>query len=149
MYDRLLIGLVGIILGMATAWFWQAHKYDARIAETARAQAVALATANAEALKQTTELQRKKDAALKLAQDRATANANAAATARAESDSLRTQLASAGVQLSGASCASVRDYTATLSVVFDQCQRSYQDLADKADGHASDARTLMESWPVK
>ena len=35
----------------------------------------------------------------------------------------------------------------TLAGLLDQCQQEYRAMAEVADGHASDARTLMEAWP--
>lgn len=41
-------------------------------------------------------------------------------------------------------CIATADAVATL---LDQCQQEYRAMAEVADGHASDARTLMEAWP--
>ena len=41
-------------------------------------------------------------------------------------------------------CIATADAVATL---LDQCQQEYRTMAEVADGHASDARTLMEAWP--
>ena len=35
----------------------------------------------------------------------------------------------------------------TLAALLDQCQTDYRAMAEVADGHANDARTLMEAWP--
>ena len=35
----------------------------------------------------------------------------------------------------------------TLAGLLDQCQQEYRGMAEVADGHANDARTLMEAWP--
>lgn len=37
--------------------------------------------------------------------------------------------------------------TRTLADVFGECQDRYRGLAEKADRHSSDSRTLMEAWP--
>ena len=72
-----------------------------------------------------------------------------ATVARAESVSLRSALAAARSALSSATADSVRNYAAALSVVFDQCVGAYQELASKADGHASDTQLIMSAWPTK
>jgi hypothetical protein len=36
---------------------------------------------------------------------------------------------------------------ATLSTLFTECSGRYQDVATKADRHASDVKTLQEAWP--
>lgn len=39
------------------------------------------------------------------------------------------------------------EYTNTLSELLQQCIHRYTDVAQKADGHASDAKLLSEAWP--
>jgi hypothetical protein len=70
-----------------------------------------------------------------------------AGRARAQSDSLRGELAATRLQLPGLTREAVNRYADAASVVFDECQRSYQDLAGKTDGHASDALMLDQAWP--
>ncbi len=35
----------------------------------------------------------------------------------------------------------------TLAVLFDQCQQEYRAMAEVADGHLEDTRTLIDAWP--
>lgn len=147
MPTHLIVGLLALALGAVPTWFWQANRYDTLIAKEAQTAAERLAKANQDALDKTVELQRKKDAALKAAEARAAALRAAAAGAAAESDGLRAQLAEARVQLSSSTCSSITRYADTLSQLFDQCQGQLVTLASKADGHASDVRTLLDSWP--
>jgi hypothetical protein len=93
-------------------------------------------------------MQRKKDDALRLAAKRAQENSAAAAAARAERDGLRNQINAATSALPTATCSSARDYAATATAVFEQCAAALEELATKADGHATDARTLTNSWPT-
>lgn len=72
----------------------------------------------------------------------------AADSARAQSDGLRNELNSTRDSLSRLTEAAVRKYADSASVVLDQCQRAYSDLAKNADGHASDALTLQQAWPT-
>lgn len=75
---------------------------------------------------------------------RARADADAA---RAELDGLRSDLAAGAAAASGESPAACAQRAAALSDVFGQCAARYRDLAERADRHADDARTLMDAWP--
>lgn len=91
-------------------------------------------------------LQKLKDEALNEANRIAQDNAKSAASARSELDRLRRQLASA-TDLSTASCPSTRQYATTLATVFGECATTISQLAEKADGHALDSRTLNGAFP--
>ena len=70
------------------------------------------------------------------------------AAARVVSDGLRDQNADATRRLAAASPAAILEYASTLNAVFDDCRAAYGDMAEKATGHANDAQTLIEAWPV-
>jgi hypothetical protein len=91
-------------------------------------------------------LQKLKDEALNEANKIAQKNAQAAASARSELDRLRKQIATAN-DLSTATCPSTRQYSATLATVFGECATRIGELAEKADGHALDSRTLNGAFP--
>ena len=97
-------------------------------------------------MREAARLQKLKDEALNEANKIAQQNAKAAASARTELDRLRRQLASAN-DLSTASCPSTRDYATTLAVVFGECATRIGELAEKADGHSLDSRTLNGAFP--
>ena len=42
----------------------------------------------------------------------------------------------------------VAEYATTVSELLAVCSRERTFYAEKADGHASDVRTLIEAWPV-
>lgn len=42
----------------------------------------------------------------------------------------------------------LRATTATLGTVFQDCAGRYRKMAENADGHANDVRTLSDAWPV-
>ena len=69
------------------------------------------------------------------------------ATLRVSADSLRDYLSAARGDLPSASCDSVRKHSATLNTVFEQCARRLEEVGKHAQGHASDALMLLESWP--
>lgn len=148
-YTHLAAAIGGAALAAVMAWQVQAWRYDAQIADTATQHAVALASANQKALDETIKMQRTKDGAIKAAEQRARTQAANAAVLRSERDGLRAQLAATTVLLPSASCSSVREYTATLNGLFDQCAGAFEDMAGKAAGHAADSRLILESWPQK
>lgn len=71
----------------------------------------------------------------------------AADNARSESERLRGDLAAIRGDLPKLTRDAVNRYADAASVVFDQCQRSYQDMAANADRLASDQQTLIDAWP--
>ena len=140
-----------IIGGVAVAAFSAGFmvngwRLNAQIAEIEAANSKAVAEATAKAMDD--RMQRKKDDALKQAQQAALANARSADAARAERDGLRDQLDTAASNLPGATCTAARDYGATATTILGECGAALEDLARKADGHALDARTLIQSWPT-
>jgi len=145
---KLAIAAAMLAAAFASGFAVQGWRKDAEIAAIEAANAAAVAAATAQAMEQTTEMQRKKDDALRLAAKRAQENAAAAAAARAERDGLRNQINTATSALPTATCASSRDYAATAAALFDQCAAALEELATKADGHATDSRTLTNSWPT-
>jgi hypothetical protein len=72
---------------------------------------------------------------------------DAAAAARAERDSVR-DASAAAVRTAQESAAACPERAAALGAVFDQCTARYEALAQRADRHASDVRTLIEAWPA-
>lgn len=71
----------------------------------------------------------------------------AADGARSELDRLRITIKKRSAAVT-ASPASAVDYSIAVSELFAECAGEYQALAGKADGHASDIRTMIEAWPV-
>lgn len=71
----------------------------------------------------------------------------AADGARSELDRLRGTIKKRSAAVS-ASPASAVDYSIASADVFGECAAELTALAGKADGHASDIRTMTEAWPV-
>lgn len=67
---------------------------------------------------------------------------------RTASDSLREQNANAARQLAAAPPTAVLEYATALGTVFNDCRAAYAGMVEKADGHASDVRTITQAWPV-
>ena len=149
LYTYAATAIVAGALAFGAGWQTQEWRYGKQIADTASQHAIAIASANQKALDDTIKMQRTKDEAIKAAQDRAKREATNAAAARSERDGLRAQLEAATVQLSSASCPSIRQYATTITGLFDQCAGAYQDMAGQAQGHAATVRLLIESWPSR
>jgi hypothetical protein len=106
----------------------------------------ATAAANIEARALEQQRQRRADEAAALAAARTTRIAADAARARGESAGLRDDLSA--VRLHAAqSIAAATATVAALSAVFESCTSEYLDVAQAADGHASDSLTLQQAWP--
>ena len=90
----------------------------------------------------------KYQAAINAARDRESGLRADLVAVRDAAASVRTQAAEAARRLAQAPAPAVLDYANTLGDVFAECSARYGEVAQAADGHASDARTLIEAWPV-
>lgn len=70
-----------------------------------------------------------------------------AAAVGKSSDSLRNTANAIRLGLPHATVEAARTAADAFTAVFSECQGRYGSLAEKADGHASDVRTLEEAWP--
>ena len=143
-YTHLIVALVTAL----AAWMFQDNRYAAEIAEIklTHSDAQFKAASNARTAEQ--EINTKYQGALNDARTREALLRNELGRVRTVSDGLRDQNADAARRLAAAPTAAVLEYASTLNTVFDDCRAAYGDMAEKATGHASDAQTLMEAWPV-
>jgi len=142
----LIAAAASLAIGLTTGWVTNGWRLNGKIDRMMAEHSQAIAKAGENAMAEAARLQKLKDDALNEANQTAQRNAAAAARARTELDRLRRQLANAP-SLSSATCASTRDYAATLATVFGECATRIGELAEKADGHAADSRTLERAWP--
>ena len=70
-----------------------------------------------------------------------------AAAVGKSSDSLRNTANAIRLGLPLATVEAARTAADAFATVFSECQGRYGALAEKADGHANDVRTLEEAWP--
>jgi hypothetical protein len=144
---RWLIGGL-LIAGAASAFGW--YRYS--LIQQGHAKAIAEVQSQAadqlkRAIEQSANLQEVKDEAIQNATIRAQKNASAAASTRSELGRLRQSVADRP-SVSGDSCAASVDRAAALGSVFGDCSTTLVGMAEKADGHASDAVTLFDAWPT-
>jgi hypothetical protein len=135
-----------LIIGVTAGWTANGWRLNGKIDRMMSEYSQAMAQAGQNAMLESARLQKLKDEALNEANRIAQKNALAATAARAELDRLRRQLATAN-DLSTSTCPSTRDYAATLATVFGECATRIGELAEKADGHAADSRTLEGAFP--
>jgi uncharacterized phage infection (PIP) family protein YhgE len=140
------VTLIAAALAFGGGWVTNGWRLNGKIDRMIAEHSQEMAKAGQNAMQEAARLQKIKDEALNEANRIAEQNKKAAAAARTELDRLRRQLASAN-DLSSATCPSTRDYAATLATVFGECASRISELAEKADGHAADSRTLESSFP--
>ena len=138
--------LIAAVIAFGGGWVTNGWRLNGKIDRMIAEHSQALATAGQNAMNEAARLQKLKDEALDEANKTAQRNATAAAAARTELERLRRQLASTP-SLSSATCASTRDYAATLATVFGECATRIGEMAKDADGHAADSATLERAWP--
>ena len=141
---------VSVVVGAWLAWVVQEIRIDGVKVElsTYRAQVEQQAIeARQAALKQKEQwIKEKEDAEQKAAEREATLRTErdrAIAGARRLRDDLTTLRARLPNAIPSA-CIATAD---ALAGLLDQCQQEYRAMAEIADGHANDVRTLMEAWP--
>jgi hypothetical protein len=141
--------LISALFGSLVAGYfaWADHQqdigYNKRVAEN-NAQTIKDVAA---ATKRTAELQAIKDKADKDAEDREAKLLADAGRARAESERLRSNITTIRASLPALTRDAVGKYADAASVVFDECQRKYIEVAEEVDRVYSERQTLIEAWP--
>ena len=135
-----------LAVGLLTGWTANGWRLNAKIDEMVLEHTQAVQVATQKAMDETTRMQGEKDAAVQKAVALAQRNMADASAARSERDRLRDDLVASRTTFAQATDTSLAQYTNTLSVVFEQCTREYSELAEKADGHATDAENLFTAW---
>lgn len=152
--------LIGAALAAAACfgagWTANGWRSDAEIESIKRAQAESISQGVRDALEITVSVQKRKDEALHAAMERGRALDAARAAADVERDGLRNELSAARADLSRNSSSPGTDNAdaagALLDILGEGIERLSSEgarIAAKADGHASDAKTLTDSWPTK
>ncbi len=142
----LLIAAVAVALGFAWNGFIKHEQnigYDKAVAE----YNVKLLAAKEAADKREQELSAQVQEAQANGLKREETIRTLAAAVGKSSDSLRNTANAIRLGLPHATVEAARTAADAFATVFSECQRRYADVAEKADGHASDVRTLEEAWP--
>lgn len=147
-YTHVAAVLLGAAIAATGTWSIQSWRLGSQIDALRAKHAQELAQAKDDALQAERAISVNYQGALNAARVRETSLRRDLAVAGAESDGLRAQLSDGARRIADAPHAAVTEYATATSELFADCSRSYQELAGKADGHASDVRTLREAWPV-
>ena len=135
-----------LAVGLLTGWTANGWRLNGKIDEMVLEHKQAVQVATQKAMDETTRMQGEKDAAVQKAAALAQRNMADASAARSERDRLRDDLVASRSTFAQATDTSLIEYTNTLSIVFEQCTKEYSELAEKADGHATDAENLFTAW---
>ena len=140
--------LIAALVAAAGVWAFQDARMDAAVADVRLEQsnermgAVSKARAEERAINSTYQ------GALNAARTREALLRTEIDHLHRVSDGLRDQSADATRRLAAAPPAAVLEYALAVNSVFNDCRAAYAGMVEKADGHASDVRTLREAWPV-
>lgn len=147
--------LLAAALASSLVWFFQEARLGAQLAEVQaessqyRAEVLAEKAAASERLRKVEgDFNAKYQAAVNAARDRERVLRADLVAVRDAVASVRAQASEAARRLAQAPAPAVLEYANTLGDVFAECSARYGEVAQAADGHASDARTLIEAWPV-
>ncbi|CAN7346091.1 hypothetical protein LJR074_001979 [Acidovorax sp. LjRoot74] len=144
----LLSSVIAAAVAAAAAWAFQDARYTADIAEMRLEHANDVLAATSREQAKQRAIDTKYQGALNAALSRQNSLRRDAAVAQRESDGLRAQLSDAARRIADAPPATVAEYATASSELLAVCSRERSEFAAKADGHASDVRTLLEAWPV-
>lgn len=140
-------GIVAL-LAAGAVWVFQDARWSADVADIRLSQTNEQTAAVSRARAEERAINKTYQEALNAARTRETSLRRDIDAARTESDSLREQLSYAARLIADAPPAAVAEYATTVGELLSVCSRERTFFAEKADGHASDVRTLIEAWPV-
>ena len=147
MTPRQIASLIGIVVLCFSVWKIQDWRYSSKIAGMEKQAAESTTIAVKAAMDKMQVDQKRKDDALAESNKRAQQNSLAASNALNAADGLRRELAAARADLSTATQQARDNYSAALETLLGECVRDYQEISEKADGHANDVKTLLDAWP--
>lgn len=136
---------VGAVIGVHQ---FLEHERDIGRNEVRAEYAVKLADAKEVARIREVELTTQRDEAVSHANERDQTIRTVAAGGAAASLGLRDTLAGIRNGVPSATIEALRQSTAALANVLTDCQGKYRGLAEIADRHASDSKTLSDGWPT-
>lgn len=146
-YTHAAAAIAAAALAAAGTWQVQAWRYGEQISKIVSGYADARLRAEADAREDENRITTRYIKAQNAAIQRTRTLKDDADAARTELSGLRDDNAAA-LRLSKNSPAACAQYATAVSGIFDQCAGEATDLAQKAGGHANDARTLNDGWPT-
>ena len=140
--------LIAALVAAAGMWVFQNARRDAAVAEVRLEQSNERMVAVSKARAEERAINSTYQGALNAARTREALLRTEIDHLHRVSDGLRDQSADAARRLAAAPPAAVLEYALAIDTVFNDCRAAYAGMVEKADGHASDVRTLREAWPV-
>ena len=144
--SSLAVGLL-LVLAFAAGWLVNGWRADAAMSLLKQEHSEQVARNSAASLFTYSRMEKTKDEAINSAKARADALQADAGRATAAADGLRKQLATANMRIATATRTAVDEYAATAGELLNSCTAEYRAVAAAADGHANDARLMLEAWP--
>lgn len=143
---------IAVIGALALGAVWGVHEFLEHERDIGRAEVQALwdkqVAADKEAARiKTAELAAQAEEAKKNGANREQTIRTLAGASSAANLGLRDVLASTTASVPNATIETLGKSVTTLSSILADCSGRYQDVAEKADRHANDAKTLDEAWP--
>jgi len=146
-----LLVILFVAAGIGGFHFWEARLiatgHEAGYAKAKAEYSASALKAQEKARAETARMQKEKDDAEERWAARLSGQKRDADRLLAERDGLRSTLSATRAKLATAPIEAVRRYAATATDVFEQCTARYSEVAQAADGHASDSLKLQEAWP--
>lgn len=139
--------IAGAAIAGVVSWNVQAWRLGLQISEINATHAQIIADAKQEALDKERKIQDEYTKALNKAREREASLRRDVGIANAAADGLREQAADAARKLANAPTSAVIEYATTAGELLAVCGREYQGMAEAADRHSSDVRTLINAWP--
>lgn len=137
-----------LALSFSAGWIINGWRYQSDINEIKLEHAKILEASSMHALNSYNHMELVKNAAIKSAEEQSAKNASAAAVANSTVKRLRADITGLQNRIATASATAVAEYATTSGELFGVCTEEYQRMASKADDHATDARKVIEAWPV-
>lgn len=144
----LITGVGSALIAGFAAWEFQDSRYTAELSALQLEYSKAQVRAQEKAKAEQSAITKRYEEAINEARTREISLRRDIDSARSESDGLRELSADAARKLANAPAPAVLEFAVAVNDLFNDCQRTYQDLAGKADQHSSDLRTLIQAWPV-
>lgn len=143
------IALIGLLVGFSLGWWVQGLRMEETVAKLQllyqRAVVVQVEQARQEEQTHFSKIQEaEREATLRSQRQEVIAQ-----SAVAESDRLRNELSEYRDRLSSLTESTVRETAVVVGELLGECSGEYQSMADKAQRHADDVRTLLAAWPVQ
>lgn len=145
---KLIVGAAALVIATAAGWMVNGWRLNAAHQAEIAARDAQLTAAKDLARLREQDWSTQRNQALDHANSREQVIRSLAAGSASASYGLRDTLAAIRAGVPNASADALGKSVTALSTVLADCSGRYQALAERADRHASDVKTLQDSWPT-